>query len=117
MASGKEIIFGNPDAMQFLPTEGRGGFKCSHNERFLDMSRVLNIRVGAFFGKGFGYTFSRVSSPEGEVSSDGWVVGWDPTGAFLYFCPSLQCCVGLFWRETFAATAIFVHAGRALDRR
>ena len=50
----------------------------------------------AFFEKGFGYTCSCVVSLDGDVSTDGWVVGWDPTRHIPIFMHEFAVLHGVF---------------------
>ena len=82
---GREIIIGSVEFMEWQ-TEMRNEAEndsetSSKNEDTAELkeagpAQTLDIRIKTFFGKGYGYSCAYMASPDGGISTHGWLFGW-----------------------------------------
>ena len=91
--AGAPIVIGNLGEMVWGVNLGA---RTARDEMNMDTTRQLTVEARAFFIGSYGFSCTYMRTPDGEVSSQGWVVGWDSevtAPVFLYEFAILHGCL------------------------
>ena len=114
-----QFVIGNFEMMDWIDTPD---FGYSNDIPLPDLSKPADIEVVTFLEKSYAYSCLTFTHPEGEITCQGWVFGWDNTPVIPVYVHEFAILHALSFllRElkkgaNFSPSIIHVRAGRNLD--